>query len=587
MSIPNNSNNAAASPDRYLSLQSGDITRDVYKWSDSPVGSLGSNTQRRRSLSFSESVHSARNTNPLDMSVHEMRGPNGFRRSFLMHKSLKLNKSKPDFVTRNFYEFLSLYGHFAGEDLSDDEDEDDEGEGEGDDTDTDTDTEGDMARVRARVRAHALALARGGNGDLEDGAALVDDAAAVAESDALLSRGDAAHSKKKMSTSKAVLLLLKSFVGTGVLFLPRGFDNGGWLFSSVCLLFCAVVSFYCFIILIDAKTKVGVDGYGELGARLFGARLKFTVLSSIVLSQIGFAAAYTVFTATNLQAFFKHVFLLDWPLVFWLVVQLVAYLPLSLTRNIAKLSATAFLADVFILLGLIYVYYYSSFYILQNGVASETMVAFNSQDWTLFIGTAIFTFEGIGLLIPIHESMEKPAHFKPALMWVLVAVTVVFISCGLICYSAFGANVETVILLNFPSTSVFANSVQFMYAAAILLSTPLQLFPAIKILENKVFPRHASGKFDPRVKWLKNYFRGLIVLITVTIAWIGANDLDKFVSLIGSFACIPLIYIYPPLFHFKVFQHSFWSRVVDLVILVFGAAIMAYTSWQTLSLWVS
>ena len=119
------------------------------------------------------------------------------------------------------------------------------------------------------------------------------------------------------------------------------------------------------------------------------------------------------------------------------------------------------------------------------------------------------------------------------------------------------------------------------------LSTPLQLFPAIKILENKVFPRHASGKFDPRVKWLKNYFRGLIVLITVTIAWIGANDLDKFVSLIGSFACIPLIYIYPPLFHFKVFQHSFWSRVVDLVILVFGAAIMAYTSWQTLSLWVS
>jgi proton-coupled amino acid transporter len=29
------------------------------------------------------------------------------------------------------------------------------------------------------------------------------------------------------------------------------------------------------------------------------------------------------------------------------------------------------------------------------------------------------------------------------------------------------------------------------------------------------------------------------------IAWLGANDLDKFVSIVGSFACIPLVYIYP------------------------------------------
>ena len=36
-----------------------------------------------------------------------------------------------------------------------------------------------------------------------------------------------------------------------------------------------------------------------------------------------------------------------------------------------------------------------------------------------------------------------------------------------------------------------------------------------------------------------------MVVICAAIAWIGADDLDKFVALVGSFACIPLVYIYP------------------------------------------
>ncbi|CDO92638.1 unnamed protein product [Kluyveromyces dobzhanskii CBS 2104] len=565
---------------------------ELPRWNDTPVGSPGS-FNRRRSMSFSESVHSARNTqNPLDMSAGEMQDLNGFRRSFIMHKSLKLHGTKPNFITRNFAEFLSLYGHFAGEDLSEDDD----------DTDADTDDEDDDEddEEAALLRRGIRGIRRAGGGDRygeETSSLAIDDDEGGQETTegqhaATTSRQKGRKSKYKTknkrntSTTKAVLLLLKSFVGTGVLFLPRAFHNGGWVFSMLCLLFCAVVSVYCFILLIDTKVKVGVDGYGELGSRLFGPKLKFTVLSSIVLSQIGFAAAYTVFTATNLQAFFKNVFSVEYSLLFWILIQLVFYLPLSLTRNIAKLSATALIADVFILSGLVYVYYYSSGYIWRHGVASDTMLAFNRSDWTLFIGTAIFTYEGIGLLIPIHEAMEKPAHFKPALISVILLVTVIFISCGLICYCAFGDKVETVILLNFPSNSLFTSAVQLIYALAILLSTPLQLFPAIKILENKLFHKNASGKFDPRVKWQKNYFRALIVFVAAFIAWIGANDLDKFVSLIGSFACIPLIYIYPPLFHYKVFANNKKLQAIDLAILVFGASVMAYTSWQTVALWI-
>jgi len=126
---------------------------------------------------------------------------------------------------------------------------------------------------------------------------------------------------------------------------------------------------------------------------------------------------------------------------------------------------------------------------------------------------------------------------------VMIIITVIFISMGALSYAAFGSSTKTVILLNLPQDNKFVNAVQFLYSLAILLSTPLQLFPAIRIMENGLFTR--SGKFSRSIKWKKNVFRFVLVVVCALIAWGGADDLDKFVALVGSFACIPLVYVYP------------------------------------------
>jgi solute carrier family 36 (proton-coupled amino acid transporter) len=90
------------------------------------------------------------------------------------------------------------------------------------------------------------------------------------------------------------------------------------------------------------------------------------------------------------------------------------------------------------------------------------------------------------------------------------------------------------VLVNLDSSSKLTQSVQFLYSLAILLSVPLQLFPAVRIMENGLFTR--SGKTDTRVKWQKNSFRFLTVMGCTLISWLGASDLDKFVSFVGSFA---------------------------------------------------
>jgi proton-coupled amino acid transporter len=125
---------------------------------------------------------------------------------------------------------------------------------------------------------------------------------------------------------------------------------------------------------------------------------------------------------------------------------------------------------------------------------------------------------------------------------------------GALSYAAYGSATETVVILNLPQDDKMVNGVQFLYSLAILLSTPLQIFPAIRITENELFTK--SGKYNPYIKWQKNIFRFFVVVLCASIAWFGANDLDKFVSIVGSFACVPLVYIYPVSFRlFSQFEY--------------------------------
>lgn len=533
-----------------LRLQGGDITRQLYKWQRDHESE---NVSRGRSKSFDMPRPSAAGPNGEPLDIQNIKVPGGFRRNFISAKAqAQPEVGPPTFLTRNFIEFLSIYGHFAGEELDEDDEEEDTDEGT---------TYGDEEQGPPTEETSLLGAQR------------------------KTKRPHHKHSAATTTTTKAVLLLLKSFLGTGVLFLPKAYLNGGLLFSSVVLLLAAALSYWCFILLIKSRMAVGVSSFGDIGEALYGNHMRQVILFSIVFSQIGFAAAYIVFTSENLQALIlslteQKTFVKIESLIF---LQLLIFLPLSMIRNIAKLSGTALIADFFILLGLVYLYYWGGLTIATHGVADIKL--FNPKDWTLFIGTAIFTFEGIGLIIPIQESMRKPSQFGPALGGVIITVTLIFVSMGSISYAAYGSNVQTVVLLNLPQDSQFVSVVQGLYSLAILLSTPIQLFPAIRILENGLFSR--SGKHNPKIKWQKNVFRFFLVFFTAFAAWGGADDLDRFVALIGSFACIPLVYVYPPLLHLKSVAKTPFEKISDIALASIGVTCMAYTTWGTLSSWIS
>jgi proton-coupled amino acid transporter len=161
-------------------LHGGAITHDIYKWTESVE------QDRKDRMKRSQSVAVLRKE-PTDPALTNLKDPGGFRRFFIINRATKSGKAPPSLITRSFVDFLALYGHYAGEYLRDEEDSDDEEE---------------FQRYRWSRRYDE----EGGTSD---------------ERTALLRQCQAKKTEGTATPSKVVFLLLKSFIGTGVMFLPK------------------------------------------------------------------------------------------------------------------------------------------------------------------------------------------------------------------------------------------------------------------------------------------------------------------------------------------------------------------------------
>ncbi|KAJ3327429.1 neutral amino acid transporter [Blyttiomyces sp. JEL0837] len=550
-------------------LLGGSVTHEIYQWTEKRT----TPQEHKRRNSEPDLLNAAHRRTPELVRASDLREPGMFRRHFLTNKARAQGRPEPSLLTRNFIDFLALYGFYGGDVVPEDEAENRPG----------MTIEDDIYGVGYDAENAAGGGDQGGDGGGGPSGA----GEGATEATPLVGGRARAPSTTPVhgtSAKKAFFMLMKAFVGTGVLFLPKAFSNGGMGFSIILLVIIGWLTLHCMLLLVETSRALG-GSFGDIGEKLYGPGVRSLVLASIAISQAGFCCAYYIFIAQNLRDLVMLVTdcRIIWPDWVFLILQLLLYVPLSWVRRIKHFSITSLIADVFILMGLAYIFYYDLTVLATRG-ASHDIVWFNLESFSLFVGTAMFAFEGICLILPIAESMKRPEQFHGTLTLCIVVVGTLFIAIGATGYLTFGERVETVVFLNLPKDSKVVLTLQFFYAVAIMLSFPLTVYPSIRISEAAVFGV-LDGKRSNLVKWQKNLMRALLVSFLAYVAWAGSNNLDKVVSLVGCLACIPLSFIYPALFHYHVAQ-SAWVKAKDIALVVVGTIALVYTTYVTIEQWV-
>eukprot|EP00835_Amoeboradix_gromovi_P000696 NODE_26_length_35450_cov_0.398320.p6 type:complete len:416 gc:universal NODE_26_length_35450_cov_0.398320:18075-19322(+) len=351
---------------------------------------------------------------------------------------------------------------------------------------------------------------------------------------------------QKYSIPKTVVLLLKSFIGTGVLFIPKSFHDAGLVPAILSMLFTASLSFYGVKILLKL-TLVTPGSYWQMAQEIGGRKMKLFVMAMLLSLQSGLVMMYTAFVAYNFTELAKTYTgtLID-PI--WFVLSIcVLLVPVCFTSKLKNFSTIATLGNIFILITLSAIIYYSAAEISSN---PKPLKLYGNYASTLrFMGTSVFAFEGIGLVVPLAQTLENSPSFTHIMYMTTVGILCMYMGLGLITSIGFGDDIKSIIFENLIGERVVASLV-FFYNCSVLTTIPLTIFPVFEIVDEYTMGLRVKQKYLLKIS---------ILSMLCCLSWVFYSHLDLLVALLGSFCCIPLGIIIPGMLGYKI--EKSWTNI--------------------------
>ncbi|XP_073949166.1 proton-coupled amino acid transporter 1 [Choristoneura fumiferana] len=393
------------------------------------------------------------------------------------------------------------------------------------------------------------------------------------------------HLEHPTSNFDTMIHLLKGNIGTGILAMPDAFKNAGLLFGVFGTLLMGAVCTHCMHMLVRCSHELCIrnqrpalsfpevieDAFssGPVALRSYAKNMRKVVNVFLVITQLGFCCVYFLFVATNLQDTMRF-FHINLSVHFYLVLLFPPIVALAMVKNLKYLTPVSLVASIMTAWGLIITFYY----ILQDLPHTSSVKPFASwHQLPLYFGTAIYAFEGIGVVLPLENNMKTPEDFggwNGVLNTGMVIVAALYTAIGFFGYLKYGEDVLGSITLNLPN-DFLAQSVRAVMAASIFLSYGLQFYVPMNIVWPYIKSRLTSEK---ALKHGEAVTR--IVLISVTFAAAALiPNLSGIISLVGAVSSSALALILPPVIEIMTFWPDQlgkrdWKLWKDVLIILFG-----------------
>mmetsp|Transcript_8314 Transcript_8314/g.15072 ORF Transcript_8314/g.15072 Transcript_8314/m.15072 type:complete len:274 (-) Transcript_8314:69-890(-) len=262
-------------------------------------------------------------------------------------------------------------------------------------------------------------------------------------------------------------------------------------------------------------------------------------------------------------------------------------IPLSWIADIRKLTPTNVLATLLIAYGLCSVLILAVFLGLEQTDSGEIAMVENLQNlpvwtdsWFIFIGTSFFMMEGsITLIVPLQEAVfdkEDRDKFPRINQTVTSWIVVFYIFFSIICVAAFGDDLRTALTASL--TGTLAMTIQLAYSIAVILTFPLQAFPAMQVTVTAVL-----GKTRDTTR--RSVLATVLTLLLGLIAMVSIDYLGNVVSILGSLFGIPLALVFPPIMHNRLCKPTFTERYLNYAVMTIGFVAMGAASVATIATW--
>ncbi|KAL3266084.1 hypothetical protein HHI36_010270 [Cryptolaemus montrouzieri] len=395
-----------------------------------------------------------------------------------------------------------------------------------------------------------------------------------------------------LSNCETLLHLLKGNIGTGILAMPDAFRNAGWVVGILGLVIMSIICTHCMHMMLGAAHELSKRNGGCLLSFAEVVKLsleggpkwmqKYSLLARtmtnifLCMTQMGFCCIYLVFVAANLQEIIKHYFY-DIEFFWVITILLVPMILLNWVRNLKFLIPFSLIASLLTSASLIIIFGY----LFSNIPRIDSIKEFGrGQGLALFFGTAVYAFEGIGMILPLENNMRTPVDFvgcNGILNTGQAFTTFLFIAIGFFGYLKYGdACVLGSVTLYLPPTDVLAQIVRLMMGFAIFFSFPLQFYIPFNIIWPPLKNKINQGRHDDSNESLFAEYttRTLLIFCTYLLA-IAIPNLGAVITLVGAFSSSALALLFPPLIEIAAFYPDKWGRYnwilwKDIAILIFG-----------------
>ena len=245
--------------------------------------------------------------------------------------------------------------------------------------------------------------------------------------------------KRKLSPFETYIALLKGYCAVAILLMPKAFANGGWAASAALEIAAAVITTACAAKLVQAGLMLKLYSYSLIVEKALGTKGRVALDFMIAATQFGFTVSHIAFIVASLKTTVDAAWGVDSNPWLYATAVICILTPIAWERNIARFAFTYLIGVLLLVWASLVVSFHCFGMLSEDRKLGPNVEAIRPEGYLTTLGMAVYSFEGIGVVMPIMHACEHPEKFPSILTAAIVTLVVAIVVFSELCYLTWGS----------------------------------------------------------------------------------------------------------------------------------------------------